>query len=375
MSRAAKGEGRPYQRGQDKRWVVAVRDQAGRRRYLYASSPDGVVEKRDDYLGRIRMGLNPPTGKHSVGRVLDEWLADRRGKVRPATYVSYEGQIRLHLAPLRRIQLVRLQPADVRRLVANLAAAGLAPRSVAYALTILRMALRQAVDDGLVPRNVASAVKAPKVNRRELDVWTEGEAQAFLAATVDDELGALWAVLLAGGLRLGEALGLRWRDVDFGRGRVTVSGSLRPVAPLVRLEKAERLQRLEPKTDAGWRPVFLADFAMQRLVDQRDRADGRPASRLGLVFTTPRGTPLDPRNVSRVYEETLERTGTRRIRIHDIRHTCATILLGHGYTLEDLKRMLGHETIATTSDLYGHLVEARSRELAEGMQAAIGGRR
>jgi integrase len=371
MARAGKGEGRPYRRAQDGRWVVAVRDPEGKRRYLYGSSTDQVLAKRDDFVSAARMGLTPPTGKLSIGRHLDDWLADRRGKVRPATWISYEGQVRIHLESVRRIQLTKLRPADVRRLLRDREAAGCAPRSVAYTLTIFRMALGQAVRDGLVPRNIAAGVDGPRVTRAQLEVWTADEVRRVL--DVDDELHALWAILLGRGLRLGEALGLRWADVDLAAGKLSVTGSIRPVDRRVRPDNTARLQRVEPKTEAGWRTMALPTFVLEALIAHRAAMTSRIASRLGLVFTTPRGTPLDPRNVTRAWTQLVASARVKRIRIHDARHTCVAILLGEGATLEDIKRLLGHETIATTSDLYGHLVEGRSRELANIMQRAIAG--
>jgi integrase len=371
MTRAAKGEGRPFKRAQDGRSVVVVLDAEGKRRYLYGWSSDEVLAKRDDFLSATRMGLTPPTGKLSVGKVLDDWLADRRGKVRPATWISYEGQVRIHLDSIRRIQLVKLRPGDVRRLLRDREAAGCAPRSVAYTLTILRMALGQAVRDGLVPRNIGSVVDGPRVVRAELEVWTAAEARQVLE--VQSDLHALWALLLGRGLRLGEALGLRWSDIDLAGGKLRVTGSIRPVDRRVRAEGAERLQRVEPKTEAGWRTMALPDFVAAALRDHRADTADRPVSRLGLVFTTTRGTPIDPRNVTRAWTGLIKVADVKRIRIHDARHSCVAILLGEGATLEDVKRLLGHETIATTSDLYGHLVESRSREMANVMQRALGG--
>lgn len=370
--RASPGEGRPYQRSADGRWVVVVRDGEGRRRYLYAWSSSEALEKRNDYISAIRMGLIPPTGRLSVGKVLADWLDDRRGKVRPATWISYEGQLRIHLASIARIQLTKLRPADVRRLLREREAASCAPRSVAYSLTILRMALGQAVRDGLVPRNVAKAVDPPRVVRPELSIWTATQAQTFLE--VDVELGSLWAVLLGTGVRLGEALGLRWADVDLAGGTLTVSGSVRPVDRRVRVEGEARLQRVEPKTDAGWRTFAVPPFVVTALRAHREATETWPANRLGLVFTTPRGTALDPRNVSRSWERAVKTAGVPRIRIHDMRHTVASLLLGSGATLDDIKRLFGHETIATTSDIYGHLVAGRSRELAATIQLQVAGR-
>jgi integrase len=303
------------------------------------------------------MGLTPPTGKLSIGRHLDDWLADRRGKVRPATWISYEGQVRIHLESVRRIQLTKLRPADVRRLLRDREAAGCAPRSVAYTLTIFRMALGQAVRDGLrAPqhrRGRRRAAKSPAPSSRS------GRPTRFDVLDVDDELHALWAILLGRGLRLGEALGLRWSDVDLAAGKLSVTGSIRPVDRRVRPDNTARLQRVEPKTEAGWRTMALPTFVLEALIAHRAAMTSRIASSGSASCSRRREARRSTRATSPGHGPTSWLSASvKRIRIHDARHTCVAILLGEGATLEDIKRLLGHETIATTSDLYGHLVEA-----------------
>lgn len=373
--RASPGEGRPYQRRQDGRWVVVVRDPDNRRRYLYAGLKADVIAKRDEWNAATRMGMAPPSGRHTVGKVLDDWLEDRAGKVRPTTWASYEGMVRVHLRSVARIQLVKLTPADVRRLLRERAAEGCAPRTTSYALTVLRMALNQARRDGLVPRNVAQLVDGPRVTRRELAIWTDVEARRFLAETSGTQLGRLWTVLLGTGCRLGEALGIRRADVDLVAGTLTIAGAIRAIPAHVRDEGAARLQRTEPKTEQSWRTVAVAPFVLEALRAELEGSSStsRPASVAGYVFTTPRGTPLDPRAVSRWFHGATDAAGVTRIRIHDLRHSAAAYLLASGHTLEDVKRLFGHSSIAVTSDIYGHLVMARSRAVADGMQRAIGG--
>lgn len=371
-ARAKPGEGRPYQRQSDGLWVVAVRDRENRRRYLSAVRVDDVIAKRDRWNATLQSGVTPAPNRLTVGRVLDDWLADRRGRIRPSTWVSYELLIRLHLATITRIPLARLEPADVRRLMREREIEGCAPRTIGNALTVLRMALRQAQRDGLIARNVAELVTGPRITRAQLAVWTRDEARRFRIGIADHPLGGLWTLMLGIGCRLGEGLGLRWVDVDLAGGRLTVSGAVRPVDRRFR-GSAPRLQRVEPKTDESWRTIAVADFVVQALLAERQRAATRPASSAGYIFTTPRGTPWDPRNVSRQFDAAIAEVGLKRIRMHDLRHTCAALLLEDGYTLEDIKQLFGHRSIVTTSDQYGHLVEGRSREVAAGMQRAIGG--
>lgn len=369
--RASPGEGRPYQRRSDGRWVVAVREQ-GKRKYLYGLTRSAVLERRDEAMGRVRAGLTAVPPKMTVGQQLADWLDDRRGKVRPGTWVTYEGMVRIHLRPVRSIPLAKLTPADVRRMIRNREAEGCAPATIRSALVVLRMAIGQAVDDGLIARNVASKVTAPRPSRIDIQVYQDAEPARLLAAAREDDLGALWALLLGSGLRLGEALALRWQDIDLAAGEVTVNYSLRPIDKRLR-GAGERLQLTEPKTDTSRRSLILPAFVLSALYDHKARFAHRPAHRFGLAFTSPRGTALDPRNTARSWYAFLERAGLRKIHLHALRHTAVSLALASGATLEDVKQMVGHSTIRQTSDTYGHLVRARQREVAAMLDRAVAG--
>lgn len=371
--RASPGEGRPFQRSQDGRWVVVVRDLDGHRKSLYAWSRAAVLERRDDYRAAVRMGLTPPPARFTVGHHLADWLADRRGKVRPSTWIFYELHVRMHLASIARIPLTRLTPNDVRRLVREREAEGCAPATIAHTLVVLRMALRQAVGDGLIPRNVADRVAGPKVRRAEMQILTAAEARLLIAAAQADPLGALWVLFVGTGIRLGEGLGLRWSDVDLVAGEASIARGQRAIDRRIREPGAPRLQLVEPKTDESRRMLSLPAFVVEALVRHRGLMATRPANVAGTVFTSPRGTMLDPRNVSRAWGTFRAEAGLPAIRIHDLRHTAASIALAEGLTLEDVKQMLGHANISLTSDTYGHLVRDRKREVASRMQRAMGG--
>lgn len=366
--RAAPGEGRPYQRRSDGRWVVVVRDQEGRRRYLYASTLVGAVVKRDEAMERVRAGMSAKPARITVGAHLADWLEDRRGKVRPSTWVSYEGHVRIHLAPIAHTGLARLSAGDVRRLVRNREAEGCSPSTIAHTLVVLRMAIKQAVSDGLVPRNVATFVGAPRSPRRELEVYQDDEPAILLEAARTDPLGALWALLLGSALRLGEATGLRWSDVDLEAGELVVSKSLRPIDRRFRAKGSKRLQLVEPKTEESHQSVALPAFVVEALTEHRA---AHPVSVSGLVFTSRRGGPLDPRNVSRAWDAFVASTGLRRIRIHDLRHTAISLALAGGASLDDARRMARHTTIQQTSDTYGHLVRVRQRDVASQLDRMV----
>lgn len=371
MPRAGKGEGRPYTRKSDGLQVVVVRDSDGKRKYLYASTRAEVLERRDEYLAGSAMGLSLASRKLTVGHQLADWLSDRRGKVRSSTWISYESHVRIHLASIAWIPLTKLRPADVRRLVREREHAGCAPRTIAYSLVVLRMAIRQAQQDGLVARNVASSVTGPAIDRHELAILTVAEARRLIERAPADTYGRLWITMLGTGVRLGEALGLRRQDVSLARGRITVVGSVRPIDRRIRKPGEARLQLTDPKTETSRRTIAVPAFVVEAL--RSELAVERPRNVAGVVFATPLGTMIDQRNVARRWAVFLEAVGLPRIRMHDLRHTAASLMLAQGATLHDVMKALGHANIAETANTYGHLVEGRSRELADEMDRLLGG--
>ena len=229
--------------------------------------------------------------------------------MRPSTYVSYDLHVRHLNRSIGSIALVKLTPNDVRRHSRRLLDEHLSPRSVALNLTVLGMALRQAVDDGLIPRNVAAQVDKPRSVRSDLDILRPLEVKRFMAAARRDKNGALWMVLIGTGIRLGEALGLRWQDLDLADRTMRVSGSVRQVRQLVRTPGEKRLQRVEPKTKSGWRTLALAPTVAAALTKRKAEVAEQPRNVESYVFTSSNGTLLDPRNVDRLFHAFLESAG------------------------------------------------------------------
>jgi integrase len=331
----------------------------------------------------MRRGVVPSTGRLTLGRHLADWLESIRFSVRPGTYLSYENHVTLHLAALANVPIIALQPVQVRTLNAQLLAEGLAPATVVRILTTLRMALKQAVADGILERNVAQLVTPPRVPRTEIVPFTLEQARAFLDAVRGDRLEALYALVLAVGLRQGEALGLRWSHVDLEGAEIRVTASLRPIDSRFREDKRRgtRLQLVEPKTPSGRRvvplPLFvivaLREHKVRQLEEQLAAGPRWRGNKLGLVFTTPVGTPLDPRNVSRAYREVLDQAELPPLRFHDLRHSAATIMLAAGFNLKTISEILGHRT-AGMSELYAHVLPSMKEEVAVVVDQLLGQR-
>lgn len=351
--------------------VLGRKDGRAVRKSLYGRTKKEVQEKLLKAQQSLVQGMPLPDGRQTVGQFLDRWLLDSVAhSVRPRTYASYRQMIRLHVDDdVRRLPLVKLTPQHVQALLNAKTREGLSPRSVQYLRAILRRALAQAVRWGVVARNAAALSDSPRVERARFEPFSPEEARAFLAAVRGNRLEALYTVATALGLRQGEALGLRWQDIDFSH------GTLRVVTQLQRIDG--KLTLVEPKTRESRRTVSLPAVAVRSLHEHRVRqleerlSAGERWQDHGLVFCTSRGTPICAVNLSREYHRLLARHEIRRIRFHDLRHTCATLLLVQGVDPRVIMDLLGHSQISTTMDIYAHVMPDLRKEAANKMDEVL----
>jgi integrase len=241
---------------------------------------------------------------------------------------------------------------------------------VAHGRATLRRALHDAERDGLVSRNVAGLARPPRITRREMHPLSAAEVRELVEATRDDAMGPLWALAVGSGLRLGELLGQTWADVEAGQ---------LVVRRAMARDAGDGWSLAEPKTARSRRTVMLPTIAREALAARRTRQDADKAAagsawqdRDGLVFTDTVGRPLRPPDVSDEWRRTRRRLGLR-VRLHDLRHTAATLMLGAGVPLKVVSDTLGHSTIAITADIYAHVTPELRREAADAMDRALGG--
>lgn len=233
---------------------------------------------------------------------------------------------------------------------------------------VLRAALNQAVKRRRIPYNVATLVEIPRAEKPRIAPLTPGQARALLGAVQGDPLEAPYRVALSLGLRRGEVLALRWEDVDFTCQELRVTGSARRTNRV--------LQRRTTKTDSSIRTLPLPEQLIQVLRQhrvQQDQARARPDwHEHDLVFPSRVGTLMEPGNLYRQFKAVLKRAGLPAgTRFHDLRHSCATLLLAQGVPLVVVRDMLGHTQISTTADIYGHVLPETHRNAVEGLDRLL----
>jgi integrase len=342
-----------------------------KRRVVYGRTRKEAHEKLIKALADRDQGLVFQGEKQKVSAFLDRWLnGSVKGYVKPSTFESYERMIRNHIGPaLGHKQLRTLAPDHVQYFYQSKLDNGLAPGTVRLMHGILHKALEQAVKWGAVPRNVCKAVTPPKPNPEEIHPLDAEQAKRLLEAAHENRLEALYVLAVTAGLRVGELLGLKWEDLELD-------------AVTLRVRRTRSQARsgptfTAPKNGKG-RSIKLTQWAVEAL---KVHKAGQNAERLkagnlwrdnDLVFCTHIGKPLDFRNLATAsFKPLLEKAGLPDIRFHDLRHTCATLLLSRGHHPKLVQELLGHASVAITLDRYSHVLPGMGDQTAAAMEAAL----
>lgn len=345
-----------------------------KRRTVYGKTRKEVAKKLTGALSDREGGLVFDAEGLRLEEYLNRWLEDSvKDTVRNTTYERYEQICRTHIVPLLGgVKLKALSPTHVRGLYKE-KLSSLSPRTVQYIHVTLHKALKQAVRDGLIPRNATEAVKPPQVRREEIRPLTADQVKLLLdaASEAGDRLEALYVLAVHTGLRQGELLGLKWDDINLEAGTLQVRRALTTAKGGLRLAA--------PKTKGSRRRVSLTGAAtdalkahLKRQLEEIDRA-GPLWQEHGLVFASETGAPLDRRGLtSRRFKPLLKRAGLpEKTRFHDLRHTCATLLLTKNVNPKVVSEMLGHSNIAITLDTYSHVLPNMQDSAARALEEAL----
>src|SRR5215211_422705 len=371
--RRGNNEGSIYRR-KDGYWVgqYGVQTAEGTKiRYIYGKRREDVREKLTKAIADRDGGLVYDAGNITVGEYLDRWLNDSvRDTVRQRTWERYEQFVRVHLTPaLGRIKLAKLTPARLRGLYRDKLNSGLAPRTVLHIHRAFSKALKQAAADGLIPRNPADPVKPPQPRGEEIRPLNREQVRVLFEAASGDRLEALYIVAVTAGLRQGELQGLKWDDLDLEAGMLQVRRTL---------SEPKGRYIFEPPKSAKARSIRLTREATLALREHRKRQleeriqKARLWQEQGLVYPSGVGTPLSGGNLNRTFKATLQRAGLpKSTRFHDLRHTCATLLLKQGVNPKFVQELLGHADISLTLNVYSHVLPDMGDAAAGAMDAAL----
>jgi len=376
--RATNGEGSLYRRQSDGRWIGAVligykEDGKAKRKTVSGKTRAEATKKLRSLQRQLDDGLPPPNDQITLAEVLDLWIEDILPlRVSPATAVSYSSVIKHHIKPvLGRKRLTKLQPDDVQALIRSKLDEGLSPRTVRLIRGVLVQVLNQAVRQGRVVRNVAALTDGPRMEqKREGRSLTVDQAKKLLGAIGGDRLEALYVLMLATGIRTGEALGLPWTNVDLQKSQISIRQSLSRQPGGVTIGDGKTGRK-------GWRTIQLPNPVVESLLDHRNRQGeeenmaGRAWEDHGLVFCTPIGTPLDPDNHRKAFAILTKRAGIGKWRPHELRHSATSIMLAQGVPIEVVSKILGHTSIRITADVYGHILDKQHEAAAQAMATAL----
>ena len=359
------GEGSIYQR-KDGRWVASLTLEGGRRKELYGKTRKEAYEKLKKAQHELQQGTLVTGPQQTMKQYLEHWLEEvHKPTIRISSYVKYRGLLNRHiLPPLGHIQVQKLAPQHVQALYACKLKEGLTARTVHSIHSILHKALDNAVRWGLVPRNVCDAVSQPRPVQHEIQPLSKEQAQRLLQAARTHRLEVLLIVALATGMRRGELLSLRWKDISFEDASLQVRRTMNRIVGHGYVES-------ETKTAKGRRQIMLPLLVVEALKQQRTRQlearlkAGGAWQEHNLVFCNIYGGFLDPANVLRLFHKLLEEADLPRVRFHDLRHSAATILLSMGIHPKVVQELLGHSQIGMTMDTYSHVLPSMQKEAME----------
>ena len=359
MKRKCNGEGTIFKR-KDGRWsaqaYVTLTD--GTRKRVSVTNPDRqkVLDKLNEIQAQEKKSIPFSSESWTVGSWLDHWLSDiLPNRARRGTIIGYEKDVRLYLKPhLGKVKLAKLSVHDVQEMIDEMVAAGVGPRTVHKARQALSSALGRAMRKELIFRNVARLVDLPEYSPKEKQLWALEETKKFMDTAKTHPWYFGYLLILTYGMRRGEALGLRWSDIDFKHDTFRVRQQIQNLD--------EKLQALPVKTKDSQRDLPLTPHIKALLlgkaqamgIDLSRNAPDFTFSTENLILKSKAGTPVAPRNFNRTLDMLIQKAGVPRITPHAGRHMGATFNKDIGTPLKDVQQILGHAHSDVTQKIYQH---------------------
>jgi integrase len=362
----------------------------GKRRSVMAKTRREALDKAQELLQQRKKGLKTEEAKASLADFLQRFLSfyKTEGGVALRTWQDYRYHIDENIIPgLGAIALSALKPREVDLWMKSLRERGLGNRTVEYAQAVLRRALQFAVEWEILDRNPAAArfraakrKKAANPGAKRIRFLDPDEARRFLQAVEGDRHETLYTLAVTTGLRPEELYGLRWKDLNIDAKRLTVN----QVLSKTRRKKGEKVPRFQfgpPKTEKSRRTIDFPEFVATMLTEERRSVMSARAlagdrwQESGLVFPSEVGTPLEERNVLRRFQAVCDANELPKLRVYDLRHTHASLLIHEGVHPKKISERLGHSSIKLTMDTYGHLFEGSDRDSADKMERLLAPKR
>lgn len=364
-----------------KRWAFDVftgYDSNGKRERVQKggfNTRDEAQKAMNEVIQRRNEGTFVSPSQQTFGAFLEEeWLPAIRSTIRPSTYSSYSMLVSKHVSPaLGKEKLQALTPGKLNALYSFLLSngrsdgrGGLSAKTVRNIHVVIRKSLGDAVRWGRVARNVATFADAPRLRQagdKEMRTWNATELRTFLESISEDRLYAAWFLGAMTGMRRGEILGVRWQDIDLDSGSLSIRQTL--------ITTDYKLTFSSPKTKRSRRQIALDRQTLsvlrahhKRQLEERMMV-GAGYEDSGLAFTVPTGGAVHPDAFSQAFERHVRRAGLPRIRLHDLRHTYATLALAAGIPVKIVSERLGHASIAITLDVYSHVLPGMDEDASQ----------
>jgi len=353
-----------------------------KRATVYGKTRQEASEKLNLLISQVQMGVFVEPNKVTVGQWLSKWMdIYQQPKISENFFRRKKDLIRIHIAPiLGSVLLSKLRPSDIQSLYKKKlkdgkvdGSGGLAPQTVRHIHNILHASLKQAVKEGLVSRNVAAdTTPPPVVKTRVVKVLNKQEISQLLEVIKPHRLYAAFITELCTAVRLGELLGMQWKDIDISGKTLKVR---RQVNRVYHDDETSSLEYGPLKTLHSYRTIAISNIAVNELKLHKARqaqerlAAGQAYKHEDLVFCTALGGKIDPKNLYRIFIQSLKKAGLPATAFHNLRHSVATLLLQEGENIKTIQELLGHADAETTLNDYSHVLEEMKRGAADRIDA------
>jgi integrase len=367
--RRANNEGTLYRR-KDGLWCAQV-SLDGRRLTKYGKTQRECHDWIKETLAKIDSGMTYGSIHIALESFISSWLNGKKLSRRERTVFQYRKIAENYILPrLGKMRIQDIRPVHIQRMYSTFKESGTGARTLQLVHTVLHDAFNQAVRQGVLLHNPADAVERPRWEHKEFKIFTEDEVRQFLLATAGHRHEALFYLALTTGMREGELLGLKWSDLDWGKGVLNIQRQLQ------RIER-KGLFFVPPKTKAGRRQIKLGQGMLDRLAEHRKRQDrereeaGSQWQENDLIFPSSIGTPFEGHRIWDEFKELLMKAGLPDMRFHDLRHTALSLLMDMGIAVTTVQQRAGHSKASVTTDIYGHSMSRSQEKAAEQIEELI----